>query len=226
MNAGHKIDGSYVINPTLIPSRQFFVYCKFELDTGQAWNVIQRRVDGEVDFNRTWVEYENGFGMLHGSFWLGLRKVHDLTLGSGKKARLHIDLKANRGSVREKFAEYGEFAVGNNIDKYKLHLAYYDARSTAGDSLIGTSANLNGMKFTTIDQDNDLHTHINCAIRFTGGWWFNKCHSANLNGLYPPESLVINDCSDWVSYAKYLTWTSFNACFGEIVFSEMRIRSD
>ena len=223
MNAGHKINGIYVINPISIQGRQFSIFCKFELDTGQAWNVIQRRVDGEVDFNRTWVKYENGFGRLHGSFWLGLRKMHDLTLGSGKKARLHIDLKANRGSVREKFAEYGEFAVGNSIDKYKLHLANYDGNSIAGDSLTGSQHNLNGMKFTTLDQDNDLDP-TNCAVRFSGGWWFEKCHNANLNGLYPPASLGNIDCDNWSSYAQYVTWKLFNNCFADITFSEMRIR--
>ena len=223
MNAGHKINGIYVINPTSIPGRQFSIFCKFELDTGQSWNVIQRRVDGEVDFNRTWVKYENGFGMLHRSFWLGLRKMHDLTLGSGKKARLHIDLKANRGSVREKFAEYGEFAVGNSIDKYKLHLANYDGNSTVGDSLTGTHHNLNGMKFTTLDQDNDLGSK-NCAVIFSGGWWFENCHNANLNGLYPPASLGSIDCDNWSSYAQYVTWKSFNDCYADVIFSEMRIR--
>lgn len=33
-------------------------------------------MNGEVYFeNRTWNEYENGFGDLAGSFWLGLKKV-------------------------------------------------------------------------------------------------------------------------------------------------------
>ena len=223
MHAGHKIDGIYVINPTLIPSRQFSIFCKFELDTVQAWNVIQRRVDGEVNFYRAWVEYENGFGMLHGSFWLGLRKMHDLTLGSGKKARLHIDLKSSMGSVREKFAEYGEFAVGNNIDKYQLHLANYDGNSTAGDSLTNGSQNSNNMKFTTFDKDSDKLSQANCAVKFSGGWWFSSCFAANLNGLFPSSWLAIIDCNEWRFFAKYITWRSFNDCFGDIIFAEMRI---
>ena len=36
------------------------------------------------------------------------------------------------------------------------------------------------MGFSTIDQDNIK----NCSARFRGGWWYKKCHQANLNGEY------------------------------------------
>jgi len=52
----------------------------------------------------------------------------------------------------------------------------------AGDSMLYNGYNLNGEQFTTRDQDND-HYHTNCAIEFSGGWWYNKCQSACLNGL-------------------------------------------
>ncbi|XP_033150723.1 fibroleukin-like [Drosophila busckii] len=45
---------------------------------GPGWAVIQRRVDGSVNFNRTWEEYRNGFGDLRGSFWLGLERLHQM----------------------------------------------------------------------------------------------------------------------------------------------------
>ena len=35
---------------------------------GGGWLVVQRRQDGSVDFNRSWGEYEDGFGKLTGVF--------------------------------------------------------------------------------------------------------------------------------------------------------------
>ena len=45
-------------------------YCD-TMTAGGGWLVIQRRKDGSEDFNRNWVEYEDGFGSLTGEFWYG-----------------------------------------------------------------------------------------------------------------------------------------------------------
>lgn len=33
--------------------------------------MIQRKIDGSVDFNRSWQTYKEGFGQADGEYWLG-----------------------------------------------------------------------------------------------------------------------------------------------------------
>lgn len=182
--------------------------------------MIQRRVDDTVDFNRTWNEYENGFGSLHGNFWLGLWKMHDLT--TEFNARLRVEMNSSMGETREKFAEYGKFSVGNSSEQYRAYVDSYDSKSTADDSLLSAQY-ISGMMFTTVDRDNDKETFSNCADFFSGGWWHNSCFDANLNGLYPSFIMNSADCTNWLSYARYMTWKSFNNCFADIIYSMMTL---
>ncbi|XP_033729957.1 fibrinogen alpha chain-like [Pecten maximus] len=50
--------------------KMYTFFCYFDL-TGVQWIVIQRRLNGVVDFHRTWNEYKKGFGDLYGNFWIG-----------------------------------------------------------------------------------------------------------------------------------------------------------
>ncbi len=68
--------GIFRIKPRLA-SESFDVQCIFENNTG--WTVIQRRLNGTVDFYRGWDDYKNGFGDLNTEFWLGNEKIHQLT---------------------------------------------------------------------------------------------------------------------------------------------------
>ena len=42
----------------------------------------------------------------------------------------------------------------------------------------------NGQMFSTNNWDNDAGTNYSCAQECKGGWWYNYCYKANLNGLY------------------------------------------
>ena len=215
MNAGHKDNGTYIINPTLISGRHFSVYCMFQRDKQAAWTVIQRRENGEVDFNRNWVQYENGFGTLNGSFWLGLWKIYDLTSGRGMVARFHIGLTLHMNEIV--FAEYEEFAIGNSSESYAFHIAKYNTESTISDRFTSGWCNLQGMIFTiaiTYGDNKPLHV----------GWWCGNCCPVILNRIYPPSNMPEDDCALRRSWKKYIGLVNdSDGCYKLITFSEMRI---
>lgn len=47
------------------------VYQDLDLDTPLISQVIQRRMDGSVNFDRPWTHYKQGFGNKDGEYWLG-----------------------------------------------------------------------------------------------------------------------------------------------------------
>ena len=79
---------------------------------------------------------------------------------------------------------------------------------TAGDSLTGH----NNMAFSTKDRDNDIQSG-NCAVEFTGAWWYHGCHLANLNGKY------LGNKRDY----RGVLWEYFKVSLS-LKFTEMKLR--
>lgn len=46
-----------------------------------GWTVVLNRVDGSVDFNRTYKEYLEGFGNPEGEVWIGEVWIDKIFLG-------------------------------------------------------------------------------------------------------------------------------------------------
>ena len=92
--------------------------------------MIQRRLDGSVDFYRGWVDYKRGFGNKNGEYWLGLDHIHAMT--SQTKVRLRVDLEDFEGNTR--YAEHDMFSVADEADKYRLSIGNY-----SGEVLLLTS---------------------------------------------------------------------------------------
>ena len=82
--------------------------------------MLQKRVDGSVDFYRGWDDYEHGFGNLNGEFWLGLDKIQRLTK---KTSKLRVELEDFWSQTA--YAEYDYFGVANKKSKYRLSLGKY-----------------------------------------------------------------------------------------------------
>ena len=95
--------------------------CDMDSAPGRGWTVFQRRVDGSVDFYRNWIDYKNGFGNLSGEFWLGLDKIHRLSV-TGQNA-LRVDLESFENETA--YAVYESFSVGNERLAYILNVCNY-----------------------------------------------------------------------------------------------------
>ena len=142
------------------------------------WTVIQRRIDGSVDFYRNWNDYKEGFGNASGEYWLGNDAIYQLTSQSSYKLKVVIKDVDNVTS----HAIYDTFKIFDESDGYRLVVGCY--HGDAGDFLSYHS----GSMFSTLDRDNDRHDYSHCAVSYTGAWWYNSCHLSNLNGRYEYET--------------------------------------
>ena len=68
--------------------------------------MIQERMDGSVNFNRTRDDYKHGFSNLVGEIWLGPDKINRLTRNKTKKKtknkkqkKLRVDLGVKSGKT-------------------------------------------------------------------------------------------------------------------------------
>ena len=157
------------------------VYCDMNTTNG-GWIVIQRnRKDSLVDFNKNWTEYQYGFGDFNAEFWYGLEEIHYLTQRGQWEMR--VDYQFNNGTWS--YLHYNQFSVGNASAQYPLTVEGFTGVGTDWFTLRPTWAGLNGMKFSTPDNDNDESTG-DCATDYKSGWWYNKCHYININ-MQPPK---------------------------------------
>ncbi|KAH8322854.1 hypothetical protein KR059_008961, partial [Drosophila kikkawai] len=113
---------------------------------GPGWTVIQRRLDGSVDFYRNLSDYRMGFGDLNGEFFIGLDKLHQLT--KLQQHELLVRLQFFNRSTQ--FASYDNFLVGGEQQNFAL-LSIGEFSGSAANGLLW---NLNRM-YTTRDSDND-----------------------------------------------------------------------
>ena len=161
------------------------VYCDTS-SGGGGWTVLQRRKDGSADLiKRDWVEYEDGFGNLHGEFWIGLRSMHCLTSQGHWELRIDYHLKNGTKS----YLHYNKFAIGSAEDQYPLNISGFDS--------IGLTDPFNepflpaaNVKFTSRDRDNDLHRIYNCGQHY-GGFWHSNYGGFEINDG-PNDSFTFN----------------------------------
>lgn len=140
------------------------VWCNF--DNGVTY--IQIRKYGTVSFNRSYVEYENGFGDANGDYWLGNKYANILSLT--RTFTSGFTLMKSSGFV---MVYYYDFVVLDSSSNFALQ---YSSSSSSQYPLA------KGQPFQAYD------TGSACAFTLGNGWWFGStCSSGSLNGQYPVD---------------------------------------
>ncbi|KAL1262281.1 hypothetical protein QQF64_007546, partial [Cirrhinus molitorella] len=117
--SGYTTSGVYTTNTIDGPVQ---IYCEMasgEQNDSGTWEVILRRMDGEVNFFKPWKSYKWGFGNREGEYWLGLEFIHQLT--RRYHYELRVDLEDFHG--QKAYALYKSFSVDSEADGYKLHVS-------------------------------------------------------------------------------------------------------
>ncbi|KAI1886530.1 hypothetical protein AGOR_G00196710 [Albula goreensis] len=187
------------------------VYCDMDCEEDDSedkggWTVIQRRMDGTVNFYRPWDQYKKGFGNPAGEYWLGLHNMFLITWT--RKYRLRVDMEDFTGG--KVHAHYSSFAVDTETERFKLHIGNY-IDGGAGNSLISS----NGQRFSTFNHDYDYNYYHNYAQECHGGFWFGYNVQANPNGLYT-----------WghSSYRTGVLWSTWKGHYYSLKAITMKIR--
>ncbi|XP_072192377.1 fibrinogen alpha chain [Excalfactoria chinensis] len=201
------------------------VYCDQETTLG-GWLLIQQRMDGSVNFNRTWQDYKRGFGSVdgkgQGELWLGNENIHLLTQND---TLLRVELEDWDGN-----AAYAEYIVqiGTEAEGYALAVSSYEG--TAGDALVagwleeGSEYTSHAqMQFSTFDRDQDRWEE-SCAEVYGGGWWYNSCQAANLNGIYYPGGHYDPRYNVPYEIENGVVWIPFRASDYSLKVVRMKIR--
>ncbi|XP_071531115.1 uncharacterized protein [Panulirus ornatus] len=190
MQRDNWTSGVYLVQPRGLQPLK--VWCD-QTTNGGGWTVILARMERSTqeDFNKNWADYKKGFGDPAGEHWIGLEALHAMTKGRDHELRVNITDWKNSTA----WAEWKEFSVAGESEKYKLKVVRYTSTSQAGDALKWHD----GMKFSTPDRDNDVLLGGHCAKRNDGGWWYRGyrgCYQAHPTGRYqhnpgdPPKTSV------------------------------------
>ncbi|CAK8677445.1 unnamed protein product [Clavelina lepadiformis] len=167
-----------------------YVYCDMDIvSTKKGWTTIQRRTNGEVNFNRGWDDYVRGFGNPRGEYWLGLENIYRLSrqtispssiFHSPKAPEVGFDLEDWDGV--KAFVDY--YILWFDPKEFKYHL---DIGRPFNASDCFKWPPIYFGYFSTPDVDNNKDDNRHCAQEFKSGWWYSsrRCEGSNLNQPYP-----------------------------------------
>ncbi|XP_046333355.2 fibrinogen-like protein 1 [Haliotis rufescens] len=205
--AGYS-DGYYNIQPTS-SSTGFAVRCVMKVGGRTIVHYRFETPTATLDFNRSWADYRDGFGLTNNDHWLGLEKIYHICKPG--TCTLKIELRFVDDSYKQQY--YENFFLSNEGDDYRMYFA--KTRGKSGATLGDCLTPLNASAFSTYDRDNDNDAG-SCAVEYESGFWFNACADCNPNGRLlrpadekrtnvPSEVFWTNDLGDMVPN-RLLMW--------------------
>ncbi|MPC49343.1 Tenascin-N [Portunus trituberculatus] len=146
---------------------------------GGGWTVFLKRQQQpyQLDFNRTWEEYQAGFGDPYMEYWLGLEMLHVMTYGRMYSVRLDLETTEQK----EEYTTFPNIKVESEDEKYKVILA---GREGGSPQTKYCFRYWSYKLFTSIDRDYDSYYRGNCANEQGGGWWYTNCRYFNPTSIY------------------------------------------
>ena len=152
----------------------------------------------------------SGFGDVSGEFWLGNKWLNLLT-----KSELYDYYVVAYDSQETKATKkmYG-VTVENETLKYQLSFQEEGNGFSYG---MDTKAGMNGMKFSTYDDQYNDKFDGKCCVEYggSGGWWYGFCHVESMNGRYFGTSVV-----DW----NGLVWLGWKGSYENLKETWLMIR--
>ena len=165
-------------NIIFINYNKIWLFFQKNFCTALNFTMIQQHLSGSSSFNQNWTMFKLGFGNTSADYWIGNDRLNILTKSG--LFRLYVELQAT--DQLWSYVWYNTFIIGNESTGYQLQVGGYSGSGGGpGNSLASSgSTALNGMKFSTMDVDNDQNGS-NCAISKGGGFWYNSCTAACVN---------------------------------------------
>ena len=139
-------------------------------------------------FNKSWIEYRDGFGdCLAGKFlgecYLGNENIYQLTASGNYALRIQIFKTSYQHAL---ILEYDSFSIADESNKYRLSVSGFRNVSELYPNIVGDCLNRasyqgDGEKFSTPDPDQDNDVWFgHCARNLGVGWWESHCGSCAL----------------------------------------------
>uniref|UniRef100_H2Y6Q4 Fibrinogen C-terminal domain-containing protein n=1 Tax=Ciona savignyi TaxID=51511 RepID=H2Y6Q4_CIOSA len=211
--SGYKKTGIY---PIWLQKGYRFVHISCDMDTIRTqvnttgWIILQQRINGNINFQRGWLNYVEGFGNPNEDYWVGLENI--VSLSRQKTVVLRSDLRSVRPVLRvdltgwdgfKAYAEYDSFALYEEKHHYQLASLQRGVGTAVYPRFLSVFLSV---EFITFDNINNGITFApNCPSPQNGGWWYSLCSYANLNGKYPGPTDKMS-----IHNIYWLYWSTIN----------------